>query len=466
MRSLQRMLALRSGATMFVALMAVAAWAYLGVRAALARQVDRSIASTAGLMLDVVENGEPLAEHMGAMDLPGFVAEVNRLVVTRDSSGGILDRNSPLAGDLPFDNAAFLLARAGKPAYSTGDLSGIRIRSYYLSTPAHPRVATRGAVIQVAASLAPLSRESRAVLLRLLATGLLGTILTAIGAGWLARSSLAPVADIAAHARTVTSRGPRQQITVHADVVELQDLIQVLNDMLGRMERALSQQRRIISDVGHELRTPITVMRGEVEVALRGTRQPEQYQAMLRSVLEEVDHLALMGEELIVLARCESGELTPRPVACDLKDLVARAVAEARRRHPDEPIEVDLAEVRLNADPRLLGMAIDQLIDNALRHTPSGTPIRLTTREEGAQACLAVEDAGPGVPEESLSQLTEPFFRTDRARGRGGAGLGLTVVSAIAALHGGSITASRGSMGGLRVEVALPNGIKGSTRPG
>jgi len=355
-----------------------------------------------------------------------------------------------------------LTARSGEPAYSTGDLSGIRIRSYYRPSPAHPRGTTRSAVIQVAASLAPLGRDSLDVLLRLLATGLLGTIVTALGAGWLARSSLAPVAEIAAQARTVTSRGPRPQITVHADVIELQDLIQVLNEMLGRMERALSQQRRIISDVGHELRTPITVMRGEVEVALRGTRQPEQYQAMLRSVLEEVDRLALMGEELIVLARCEAGELTPQAVACDLKDLVAQAVAEARRKHPHEPIEVDLAQVRVNADPRLLGMAIDQLIDNALRHTPSGTPIRLTTWEEGAHACLAVEDAGPGVPEESLSQLTEPFFRTDRARGRGGAGLGLTVVAAIAALHRGDITPSRGSLGGLRVEVALPTGIEGS----
>ena len=456
MRSLSRTLALRYGATMFLALMGIVVWGYLGVRASLERQVDRSIASAAALMMDVVANGEPLAAHMGAGDLNGFVADVNRLVTTRDSLGRVLQLNSTLAGDLAVDSVAFARARAGQPTYAEGVLAGTPIRCLYLPIPRRPGASE--AVLQVASSLAPLTHDLRLVLVQLLATGLLGIVITTIGAGLLARSSLEPVADIAAQAHAITARGSHHRITAHGDVVELQDLIQVLNDMLGRLERALAQQRRIIADVGHELRTPITVIRGEIEVALRGTRRPEQYQAMLQSVLEEVDRLALMGEELVVLARCESGELELQPVALDLRELVTRSVNEARRRHPHAPIEVDLpgAGLPMTVDSRLLGMAIDQLLDNALRHTPVGTPIRVSAMRDDGRMHLEVEDAGPGVAEEALSLLTEPFFRTDQARGRGGAGLGLTVVSAIASLHEGTVTPSRGAMGGLRVEIILP----------
>jgi two-component system OmpR family sensor kinase len=465
--SLQRTLALRYGLTMFVALLGVAGWAYLGVARAMESQLDGEVGSAASLMVDVVVSGEPLARHTGSADLAGFVIEVNRLVVARDSEGNVVETNSPLANGLPLDTIGFRTARAGMRMFVSGMFSGVRTRTIYAPVPRYPGGAFRSvAVIQVAVSREPMQQASESLLLRLILTGLIGTLVTTAGAGWLARSSLEPVADIAAQARAVTGRGGEPRITAHANVLELRDLIAVLNEMLARLERALRQQRRIVSDVGHELRTPITVIRGEIEVALRGERRPEQYQALLRSILEEAERLGLMGDELIALSRYEAGELVAQPVPCDLRDLVHAAAALLNHRAPATPLDLRLPdrELRANLDPRLIGMALEQLVDNALRHTLPGTAVAIAAAAEGDHAVLTVEDAGPGVPDDLLADLAEPFFRLDQSRGRGGTGLGLTLVAAIVALHGGRFQLARSALGGLSVRITLP-GIGAAPAP-
>ncbi len=301
------------------------------------------------------------------------------------------------------------------------------------------------------------------LLLRLLAIAVTGAGLTGAGAWWLTRASLEPVREIAAQARAImpTGRGARQ-ITVHADVAELQDLLATLNGLLARLDAALQHQRRIISDVGHDLRTPITAMRGELEVALRAGRSPAEYEALLASVLEEVDHLALMGDALITLARLESvgAEIERAPV--DLALLVRERVRRFTTTHPPSAPRVipvtGTEPVLATVDARLVALALDQLVENALRYTPPGTRIWVRLVPEPERVGLVVEDAGSGVPEGQMAQLFEPFFRPDPARPRGGAGLGLTLVRTIAVAHGGRATADRSPEGGLRVTLDLPLG--------
>lgn len=462
MRSLQRTLAFRYGLTMLVALGGIALWAFLGVRRTIDRQLDLALQDAAGLMVDVVARGEGLALHGGSSDLGRFLDEVNRFVVTRDSAGRILDYNMPLANILPLDTAAFAAALGGRRAWGENTFAGGRTRSVYVPGPrVSPGGGPAAPVVQVAASMRPLQAASDSVLLRMLGTALIGALLTGLGAGWLARSSLTPVAEIAAQARSITSRGGLPRITVHADVIELRSLIEVLNGMLARLERALSAQRRIIRDVGHELRTPITAIRGEVEVALHRERRPEEYRALLGSILEEVDRLALMGDQLIFLTRFEAGDVELQRESVDLAELMRGVVRQAARRLGGHVVRFgDLpAGIGCEADPRLLSLALEQLLDNVARHTPAGTELRLGIASEADRVTIAVEDAGPGVPEESLAELFAPFFLTDAARTRaraGGVGLGLAVVAAIAELHGGEVAASRSPFGGLRVVLALP----------
>jgi len=212
--------------------------------------------------------------------------------------------------------------------------------------------------------------------------------------------------------------------------------------------------------VGHDLRTPITAMRGEAEVALRHPRTPEQYERILRSLLEEIDHLATISDTLLLLARVETGELAPQRMMTDVRELVTRAVQRVRQRVTDHPVSYQPTPDGIGSaalDGRMVSLVLDHLLDNAVRHTPPETPVTVSLRADGGTACVTVEDEGPGVPDEVLPHLFERFYRGDAARGRGaGAGLGLTVAAAIVQAHGGTIAADRGRSGGLRVTVRLP----------
>jgi len=454
--SLQRTLAIRFSLTMFGALLGLALWGYLGVRNTLMEQLDRSLESAARLQVDNLAAHGSLAVHK-SVALNHFIEDVNRFVVIHDSAGRILTSNTALAHDLPLETIAFRKSRQGRRTLSTQQWHGHGFRSIYLPVPRMGR--TEAAVIQVGASLIPLEASLSTVLLQMVGTVLLVTLATAIGAGWLAASAVAPVHRITAQARAITGEVASQRITAHADVIELRGLTEVLNAMLARLERTSTWHRRIIRDLGHDLRTPITAMRAGVEVALWSERSPDGYRRVLASTLEEIDRLGLISDALVLLGRLESGEVTLDLTEIDARVLAREAVAGAQEGvgahlvslvQPAEP-------VLIRADVRLMRMVLDQLLDNARRYTPPGSRVEVTVGAEGREARLTIEDNGPGVADEVLPHLFEPFYRSDTARGReGGPGLGLTATASIVTLHGGAVVAKRGSEGGLRVTVTLP----------
>ncbi len=473
MKSLRRTLAVRFCLTMLVALTAIAGWVYLGVQGMLREQLDRSLQSAAQLQLDDLAAFGATAMHTEPLDRQRFVRELNRLVVLRDSTGRILAANTALARELPLDSASLVRTRHGEHSFATGPWLGGRVRALYVPAPA--RAPAGAAMLQVAASLEPLETASLTVLASMLGTVLLGALATLIGAGWLAGSSVAPVEAIVAQTKGITGAASGERITVHADTVEFESLVRVLNDMLARLEQAHDWHRRIIRDLGHDLRTPITAMRAGVELALRSERRPDEYRRVLASALEEIDRLKLISDALVFLGRLESGELTPNRSLVDARTIASEAIARAQQRvgahvlsftHPVDPVPVQ-------ADARLLGMVLDQLMDNAIRYTPPGTKIELSVAAADDHALVMVEDTGPGVPQQMLPYLFERFYRTDLARGRdGGPGLGLTAVAAIVELHHGTVRAERGSVGGLRICIHLPlsgkspqNGAQEHQRP-
>ncbi|HEU4955853.1 MAG TPA: ATP-binding protein [Gemmatimonadales bacterium] len=301
--------------------------------------------------------------------------------------------------------------------------------------------------------------DPRHFLVGAVATALTAGLATLVGAWMLARSALAPVAEIAAQAELVRAPIPDRRITVHADVQELRALVGVLNGMLERLDRYCDWHRHIIRDLGHDLRTPLATLRAGTELALTRERSPEEYRRVLTQSLEEVDRLTLISDALRLLGRLQWGELVPARVAVDLRDVVGVSVARACERSgghvitylpPADPVEVQ-------ADASLVAFALDQVLDNALRHTAPGTPVEVQLMATPDGASIVVEDDGEGVPEEVLAHLFEPFYRGDPARGRaGGAGLGLTTVATIVREHHGRAVAEPGDRGGLRVTIELP----------
>jgi len=440
---------------MAVALLGIAVWAWLGVRNTMVAQLDQSVYSVFELERQSLAATGLITPAPDPSDPAQFVHQINRLVVVRDAAGRVVQVNHPLARELPLDTASARRALHGARVARTTAWRGRPARALL------GRVPMQGgpAVLEVAASLRPLQAAARSVLLRMLLTAALGTLATFIGAYWLASSALAPVGQIARQAAAIHGTRTGQRITIHAGVAELAGLVQVLNDMLGRLERASEWHRRIIRDLGHDLRTPVATMRTGIEVALRGLRTPEQYRRVLADTMDEVDRLALLGEGLSLLGALESGTLRPEPRPTDLRLLVEQAVTRARTRAGERRVELRAPGGPLEAsvDPRLLGIALEHLLDNAVRHTPGGTPIRVSLAAADRRLGLTVEDDGPGVAAEALPHLFDRFYRNDPARGRhSGAGLGLTTVAIIADLHHGRVSAGPGGRGGLRVTLDLP----------
>ncbi len=461
MRSLSRTLSVRFSLTMFVALALIGAGAFLGGRPTLSRLVDRGLAAALGLESAVLAAGLSIAPDSGPDDLAAFVDRVNRFVVVRDSSGSIVANNTPLGEDLPLAAESFERALGGERAWTDGEWVHGRLRSVYAPTP--PGSLPGFDVIQVSASLQPLRRAGQRLLFFAAVTVVLAVGATAVGAGWLARSSVAPVDEITRYAEAINPATSGKRISAHADTKEFHGLVGVLNSMLERLDGALDSQRRMIADVGHELRTPITALQGQLEVALRTERTPREYRDVLESCLEETEHLATMNETLLFLARVDAGESRPTPLPVDMRQLVEQAIARARTRDTDREFRVlprDPQAVDAVVDPKLVELVLDRLLDNAIEHTPSGTHVHATVDHEDSDVVVTIEDDGPGLPVDTMSHLFDRFYRVDPARSRGpGTGLGLSVAAAVAEVHHGSIRAEPSDLGGLKMTVRFPRSL-------
>jgi signal transduction histidine kinase len=456
MYSLRRAVSVRYSLTIFGALLIIALWAYFGTRRVLKESLDSNLTAAAELEAAVLASRLPIAVQPGPNDWESFVHSVNRFVVIRSRDGSVVQANTPLATTIPVDQRSLERAMAGDTAWVTQEDPYGELRSYYAPAPEGSRPGHD--VIQVTASLHPLRAAIREVLFLMLGTVFLGAVATAIGAGWLAQTTVAPVLEITEQAKSIQP-GAGRRITAHADTEEFTGLVAVLNDTLQRLERAFEAQRRMISDAGHDLRTPLTAMRGEIEIALRGDRPSEDYRRVLRSVLEEVDHLTSISESLALLARLEAGELALDRVERDVTSIVERATHKAQARDGTRAFACAGTEVDGTApiDAHLVEIAVNQLLDNTIKHTPTGTHVRTSVETDGAQVTVLVDDDGPGLPEETLPHLFEHFYRSDASRTRtGAAGLGLTIAAAIVSAHGGAIAAAKSPMGGLRIVFRLP----------
>jgi signal transduction histidine kinase len=454
--SLQRTLAIRFSLTMFAGLLGLALWGYLGVRDTLVEQLDRSLQSSARFHVGSLhsQNGRltvPAVERGASIELD------NRFLALRDSAGRILRSTAPLAAEMPLAIHAFEQSRGGQPTLVTQEWPGRRVRSIFLRVP--PAAGSEAAVLQVGASLSPLEKRLSIVLLQMIGTVVLVSVATAIGAGWLAASAVAPVHRITAQARTISGELGGRRITAHADATEFSGLIEVMNAMVVRLERASEWHRRIIRDLGHDLRTPLTAMRAGVEVALWSERSPDEYRRILASALDGIDRLTLISDALVLLARLQAGEVKLDFAPTDARKLAREAVAALEGSADGHQITLiespDATGIR--ADVRLMKMVLEQLLDNARRYTPPGSRIEISVQAHAQESVIVVEDNGSGLADEVLPHLFEPFYRSDTARAReGGPGLGLTATAAIIALHGGAVVAERGSQGGLRVTITLP----------
>ena len=235
----------------------------------------------------------------------------------------------------------------------------------------------------------------------------------------------------------------------------------LVSHLLGRVERSFETLRRFTADASHELRAPLTLMRTEVEVALARERPPAEYVSALGRVGAELEHLGGVVDRLLLLAQADAGRLLPQRVAVDVADVLEETAA--RWRGPAAARRVSVAVEApawgtLAADPHLLRRVLDNLLDNAVRHSPPDGRIDLRAGRQDGSWVFEVADQGPGVPAAQRKRVFERFTRLDPARSRrsGGAGLGLALSAAVARAHGGTLDVLDADGHGARFRLRLP----------
>ena len=312
-------------------------------------------------------------------------------------------------------------------------------------------------VVVVGASLEDRDDALAGLLAQLLVIGPVALVLSSLAGYLLAAAALRPVEAMRRQAATISSDQAGQRLPLPEARDEIRRLGETLNAMLGRLEAGLARERRFVADASHELRTPLALLETELELALRHPRSPEELEAALRSAAEEVDRLALLAEDLLVLARADDGRLSLRLTALEPDDVltsVARRFA-VRADGGGRRVEVSATlDAPILGDRLRLEQALGNLVDNALRYG-SGT-VRLEAERSNGVVALRVSDEGAGFAPEFLPRAFDRFTRADESRGGGAAGLGLAIVDAIARAHGGSATAANGAGGGAVVSLELP----------
>ncbi len=286
-------------------------------------------------------------------------------------------------------------------------------------------------------------------------------ILAGFGGWFLAGKSLRPLKDLTQRARTITVHQLNQPLTVSNAGQEIQELIDVFNEMIRRLDDSFQQIKRFTADASHELRTPLTVIRGESEVALRTERSPEAYQDVLRRILEESQYMTRIVESLLLLSRIDAGQLQLRKERVDLSEIVRQVTREFEVLLKQKNLRLTehlLPEAPVVGDAERLKQVVKNLLDNSWKYTEPGGKIDISVRRENSRVTLRLSDTGIGIPAADLPRIFDRFYRVDKSRSRkiGGSGLGLSIVKWIVDAHDAQMAIHSEEGKGTTVTVTFP----------
>jgi heavy metal sensor kinase len=286
--------------------------------------------------------------------------------------------------------------------------------------------------------------------------------LVAVGGGFLlVGRALGPVVKIAQSAEQITLHNLNERLPLTNTGDELEHLSLALNRMIARLSDAFEQNRRFLADASHELRTPLAAWRGEMESVVEQTRGLPELRDRAGSALEEVDRLAKIVEALFAISRLDAGEAQQEWARFDLAPLAASTTEQMSLLAEDKGVSVSCkvqGKVSVDGDRARIKQVVVNLLDNAIKYTPSGGSINLDVYAREEKAVIEVADTGIGIPNDALPHIFERFFRVDKARSRdaGGAGLGLAIVKSICVAHGGQVSVESCECQGTRFKVELP----------
>jgi signal transduction histidine kinase len=418
-----------------------------------ASRVEREITTGDDDRLDPgdVQSGLLELAPLDEFSSPGIYVQV------RDVTGAVIASSANLQrGEIPVTAGLIEAALDDREGFETLPVGNEEVR--VLAWP----VDTNGPVVGVivvgqSLRLVEVARESVQRLITVAAA--VATVAALVGAWWLTGLALRPISDVTRVVRSIAATGRfEQRVEQQPPDDEVGQLVVMFNEMLARLERTFALQREFLADASHELRGPLMIIRGNLDLLRLGLPESER-RASVREAGEEVERMSRLAADLLLLAEADAEEAVERRLVS--VDAVVGAAWE-RARHIDNGIHdvrlTSLAPLRVLGDRARLDQLVWNLVENALRYTPRGGRVELGLSGRGGEILLRVRDTGVGIPDQHLPRIFERFYRVDKARSRnsGGTGLGLAIVKSIAEAHGGRVEVESAPGRGTTFTVWLP----------
>ncbi|CAN5666649.1 ATP-binding protein [soil metagenome] len=453
-----RLAALTSG-TLLALLVLVGIFVHRQFRAVMRDEVDRELVDLA-----LMATGAP--QGVQGAELPSYLLnrfdELDKLersgveVQLMSADGSVVAASRGLAGlEGLVKGGALVRVASGVPVYGDVTINGLVYR--FAGAPVGD---ASDHIVAAAAPIQDVSNAGRALLEVFVPLTVVAGVIAALAGGVIARRSLAPLREFASEADAIGTLDLSQRLSTPPAADEIGRLGATLNRMLERLDAALGRERQLTAEVGHELRTPLAIIRAEVEL-LRDRFTDEGLSTSLKSVLEEVDRTTGVIDDMLLLARADAKAALDRPELVDLGELARTVVERFSAVAAGRAVSLRASgEGRVEGDPRAIERAITNLADNGLRHTPSTGAVEIEVEQRDRGAVLIVRDTGPGVPAAALSTMFDRYTRAGPRRGA--AGLGLSIVAAVAESHDGNVQARNRPEGGLELTVEF-HGLSGGS---
>ena len=287
----------------------------------------------------------------------------------------------------------------------------------------------------------------------------LTVFITGVVGVFLAGIALRPVDAMIKTIHQITAENLKLRITIPDTKDEIKHLADTFNDMLERLDKTFTSQQQFLQDISHELKTPLTIIRGEIEVILKKKRSPEEYERVLKSALEEINRVSRIFENLLVLARFDSKKISLELKSLDVNNVIKDILEDTEQIARQKNIKITFFPVSpavFRADEYSIRRLVLNLLDNALKYTPAGGDIHISTSRGNNLVVITVSDTGPGISPEALPQIFDRFYRADASRRSDGFGLGLSIVKSIVQAHNGTIDVKSSPGRGTTFLVSFP----------
>ncbi|MBI5561585.1 MAG: HAMP domain-containing protein [Deltaproteobacteria bacterium] len=430
-------------------------------------RMDNQISSVANMMVHTVirPSGELFLPRDFDLILGRFfgIRTEGNYIQVLDPAGGVIAQSSTLEEHtLPISDETYRLALSGETSYA--NVSGaFRYPVRVVTKPIVFKEKGLVAIVQVGSSLEGLDDIFHS-LAYIFLLGIAASVVIASVMGWfLARQALKPVRELAGLARKISAENLNERLNIAVPNDELGALASTINEMIGRLEASFKQIRQFTGDASHELKTPLTILKGEMEMAIRSRDDVEYMREVIASSLEEIDRMSYIVRNLLDLARMDAGGGAVSMDRVSLDHLLSERFEHFRKFALDSRVDMVIIKnmaVMVTGDGLRLGQLLYNLIDNAIKYTPGGGRVELSVEPDGAFARVTVRDTGIGISKEDLPYIFDRFYRVDKARssGRevGGAGLGLSICKEIVDAHKGTIEAASEPGKGTAFTVRLP----------